>query len=181
MVRAGLTRWLCAPAMSGWGALLFGVAAVCLPTLVRLAVSGVVTGCEFTPYLPFVLLCAILLPWWVAGAVALMSVAVMGGMFGGALTHPPSCFVDSAIIFCASSSVMIGVAIIVRRTVAALQRRGPDESAGGIIFSLEKGEVWASWYGQASPMLLGSQRRVSEMMKDFLKQDEVAKRLNAKA
>ena len=51
-------------------------------------------------------------------------------------------------------------------------------SAGGIVFSLEKGEVWASWYGHGAPVHLGSQRKVSEMMEDFLAQVEVGKRLN---
>jgi|SRR6478672_6344278 hypothetical protein len=180
MVRAAFTRWLSAPPVSSWRALLFGLVALCLPTLVRLAVSGVVTGCEFTPYLPFVLLSAILLPWWVAGAVALGAVAVLGGMLGGAPTYGLSCFVDAATIFLASSAVMIGVAIAVRSTVAGLRRRGPDRSADGVVFSLEKGEVWASWYGEHSPMRLGPRRRVSEMMEDFLKQDELAKRLSAK-
>jgi hypothetical protein len=74
-------------------------------------------------------------------------------------------------IFLASSVAMIGVALLVRRTVTALQRRGRDPS-GGVIFSLEKGEVWASWHGQDLPVRLGSQKRVSEMMKDFLAHSE---------
>ena len=61
-----------------------------------------------------------------------------------------------------------------------MQKRGTDESLGGIVFSLERGEVWASWYGNAPPVLLGSQRKVSEMMQDFLKQEELGKRLNEK-
>jgi hypothetical protein len=153
------------------------VALVALPTLIRLAVNGVVAGCEFTPYLPFVLISAILLRGWVAGAVTLASVAVMGGALGGVPVHGWSCFIDSALMFLASSAVMIGVAILVRTTVAALQKGGSDESAGGVIFSLEKGQVWASWYGQDSPMLLGSHHRVTEMMEDFLKQEDLAKRL----
>jgi hypothetical protein len=47
-----------------------------------------------------------------------------------------------------------------------------------VIFSLDRGQVWASWYGQGPPVLLGSQRRVGEMMKDFLAHEELAKRLN---
>ena len=74
MVRAPLTGWL---------ALLGAIAAVALPTVVRVAVNGVVTGCEFTPYLPFVLISAILLGWKHAIAVALASVVVLGGLFFG--------------------------------------------------------------------------------------------------
>ncbi|HWL75611.1 MAG TPA: hypothetical protein VNQ74_17220, partial [Burkholderiaceae bacterium] len=69
--------------MSGWLALLCGIGAVAVPTIVRVAVNGVVTGCEFTPYLPFVLLSAIFLGWKQAIAVALASVAVLGGLFFG--------------------------------------------------------------------------------------------------
>jgi hypothetical protein len=180
MVRAALARWLFAPPMSGWPALIVAVVAVGIPTAVRWAVNGVVTGCEFTPYLPFVLLGAMLLRWWAAAGVALASVAIMGGVLGGAPAHGILCFLDSAAMFLASSLVMIGVAIFVRLTIATLQKRGADESSGGVIFSLEKGEVWASWYGGDAPMLLGSQPKVSAMMADFLQQEELGRRLGAK-
>ena len=81
-------------------------------------------------------------------------------------------------MFLVASSVTIGVAVIVRYVITAMQKRGADESLGGVVFSLEKGEVWASWYGQGPPVLLGSQRKVAEMMEDFLAQVEIGKRLN---
>ena len=180
MIRAELTRWLQLPFLTGRLALLCALVAVGLPTLVRWAVSGVVTGCEFTPYLPFVLVCAILLRWWQAGAVALASVAILGGLFSGSHAHQMDCFLPSAGIFLASSAVMIVVAVSVRRLVWMIQNRGADESAGGIVFSLEKGEVWASWYGQSAPVRLGSKRKVAEMMEDFLAQVEVGNRLNTR-
>ncbi len=179
MIRAGLTRWLQEPPATGWLALLGAIVAVAVPTLVRAAVNGVVTGCEFTPYLPFVLLAAIFLPWQLAGAAALLSVAILGGLFVG----PPSeflvsnCFLSGAAIFLASSAMMIGVVLLIRRVFAATQIRGIDESAGGVVFSLEKGQVWASWYGSGPPVPLGSQGRVSAMMQDFLAQVELGKRL----
>ena len=178
MFRAALTRWLQAPPVTGWMALVFALAALWIPTIIRLSVNGVVTGCEFTPYLPFILLCAILLRWWQAGAVALAAVAILGGVLAGSPYHNPSCFAPAAAIFLASSAVMIGVAILVRSVINALQKRGADESSGGIVFSLEKGQVLASWYGQGSPVLLGSQRKVSAMMEDFLAQEELGNRLN---
>ena len=173
-------RWLCAGPLSGWQAVLLACAAVSTPTIIRLAVNGIVTGCEFTPYLPFVFISAITLRWWAAGAVTLAAVAIMGGLFSGPLSAGLTCFRESAAIFLASSALMIGLAAFVRHTITSLQRRGDDESKGGIVFSLERGEVWASWYGQASPTLLGSHRKVSEMMWDFLKQQEVADRLSGK-
>ena len=179
MIRAGLTRWLSGPPLAGGYALLCGVAAIALPTLVRAAVNGVVTGCEFTPYLPFVLLAAILLRWWQAGAVALASVAILGGLFFGPLNNE-ACFVSSAGIFLAASAMMIGVVIMIRGVMVVLQGRGADESSE-IVFSLEEGEVWASWNGHGPSLRLGSQNNVAEMMEDFLAQVEVGKRLSRRS
>ena len=163
MMRNNLMRWLQAPPVTGTLALLVGVLAVAVPTAIRAAIDGVVTGCEFTPYLPFVLLSAILLRWWQAALVALASVAILGGIFIGPLHEfAPACFVSSAGIFLGSSAAMIFTMVVIRRVVRALQVRGEDESEGGIVFSLDRGQVWASWYGQGPPILLGSQRKVSE-------------------
>ena len=159
MIRAGSTRWLIMPLLTGRRALLCALAAIALPTLVRVAFGGVVTGCEFTPYLPFVLVCAILLRWWQAGAVAHASVGIMGGFLGGSHPHDLGCFMSAAGIFLASSAMLIGIAVSIRHLISALRNRGADESAGGIVFSLEKGEVWASWYGHGAPVHLGSQAR----------------------
>ncbi len=178
---ANLARWLQAAPATGRLALVGGITAVGMPTIIRTAIDGIVTGCEFTPYLPFVLLSAILLRWWQASAVALASVAILGGLF----VEPPSeflvseCFLSSAGIFLASSAIMIGTVILIRGVFAAIQRR--DEFAGGIVFSLEKEEVWATWYGSGPPMRLGSQERVEEMMEDFLAQGALGRRLAGKS
>lgn len=160
--------------------MLIAVGAVALPTAIRAAVSGTVTGCEFTPYLPFVFLCAVLIRWWQAGIVALACIAVLGGLLGGSPAARLPCFIPAAGIFIASSAVMIGIANLIRRTIEFVRCDPVDDSAGGIVFSLEKGEVWASWYGHGLPVRLGTQRKVSEMMEDFLAQAKVAKRLNRK-
>ena len=182
MIRAGLTRWIEAPRLTGPQALFCGIAAVALPTAVRAAVNGAVTGCEFTPYLPFVLVCAILMRGWQAAAVAVTSALILGGLFEGSLTHfEAACFQSAAAVFLASSAMIIGTVMIVRRTVAAVLSRGAYDASGGIIFSLEEGQVWASWHGNGPPVPLGSQERVSEMMEDFLAQVEVGKRLTRKS
>ena len=143
---------------------------IALPTIARAAINGTVTGCEFTPYLPFVLISAILIGWWQASAVALVSVAILGGLF----VAPPvvqlerPCFLAGAGMFLAASGAMIGTAVLVRRAFAGLQRRGADEAGGGIVFSVEQGEVWASWYGQGAPVRLGAERKVAETMRRFL-------------
>ena len=150
---------------------------VALPTGLRAIVDGVVTGCEFTPYLPFVLIAAILLPGLPAILVALAAVPILGGLFAPPQADP-ACFLSAAGIYLSASAVMIGAVLLIRAAFAAMQSRGADESPGGIVFSLDKGQVWASWYGQGPPVLLGSQKKVSAMMRDFLAQGEVAKRLN---
>jgi hypothetical protein len=172
------TRWLWEPALSGRRAFLFVILAVALPTAVRAAINGSVTGCEFTPYLPFVLLTAIIVGWWQAGLVALASVGVLGGLFvrpvHGFLTD--DCAVSAAGVFLASSVLIIFVVLAVRRLITIRQRN--RAAAGDVIFSLEEGEVWASWRGAGPPMSLGKQEQVEEMMEDFLAQGELGKRLN---
>ena len=181
MFRATLNRWVGAPIVTGWPALLCVIAAVALPTIVRVAVNGVVTGCEFTPYLPFVLISAILLGWKVAVAVALLSVALLGGLFFGSphAIHQGPCFQAAAGVFLASSALMLGIVAFARRIVASLLGH-PDNALRGAIFSLEDGEVWMSRHGQGPPVCLGSQAKVSEMMKDFLAQEELGKRLSSR-
>lgn len=178
MARARFWQWLRMLPMGGWQSLLCAFLAVALPTAVRAAVSGVVTGCEFTPYVPAVFLSAILLRWWLAGAVALTSTAIMGGIFEGSRGIELPCFASAAGIFIASSALMIGIAVVTRSVIARLQK--PNDDAGGLVFSLEKGEVWASWYGHDAPIRLGAQRKVTEMMEDFLAQVQLGKRLNHK-
>ena len=183
MIRKRLMQWLRDPVLNGRLALVCGIVAVAIPTAIRAAVNGTVTGCEFTPYLPFVLLSAIMLRWWQAGAVALVSVAVMGGLFAGSLSESLAqpCFQSSAGMFLGSSAIIVAVAAMVRRVIAEIQSRSIDESAGGIVFSLEKGQVWASWYGSSPPMRLGSRSKVEAMMEDFLAQGELAKRLSGES
>nr|ABN71544.1 hypothetical protein [uncultured bacterium] len=178
MTLTALARWLQAPPITGRLALLCGLCIVAVPTGVRAAINGAVTGCEFTPYLPFVLLAAILLPWWQAGIVALASVAILGGLFSGP-GHQlmAECFLTGAGVFLASSTLLVGVVVLIRQVFSATHLRGCDETAGGVVFSLEKNEVWASWYDQGPPVRLGSKQKVEAMMEDFLAQVEVAKRL----
>jgi len=131
-------------------------------------------------YLPFVVFCAILLPWWEASMVALAAVPILGLSFIGtpAELAASSCFQSSSGIFLAASAGMICLVAVARRVFVAIQRSGADESAGGVLFSLDDGKVWASWYGRGPRVLLGSEDKVSVMMADFLAQGEVAKRLS---
>lgn len=175
MIQAAFWRYLRAVPIGGWPSFLCALAAVALPTFLRVVVNGVVTGCEFTPYLPFVLISALILRGWLAGTVALTSVAIMGGLFDGFRIHALPCFASSAAMFLAASAVMIVIAVGGRKLLSALLK--PARDSGGLIFSLEKGEVWASWYGDDVPVRLGTQRKVAEMMEDFLAQVRLGKRL----
>src|SRR4051812_1672744 len=106
MIRADWIRWLQAPPVKGWASLFCALFAIWIPTVIRFSFNGVITGCEFTPYLPFVLACAILLVWWEAAAVALGCVAIMGGLFTNSNHFGLPCFVSSAMMFLGSSAVM---------------------------------------------------------------------------
>ena len=181
MFATGFDRLLRTPVLGGAPAFVFALFAVACPTLIRAAMTGGILGCEFTPYLPFVLGAAILLRWWQAGLVALASVAVMGGLFDGSMIFEMPCFPLAAAIFLAASAMMVGIAIILRRMLAALRNRGDDHADDEIVFSLKEGIVWASWYGDDAPVMLGTERKVSEMMEDFLAQGEVARRLAARS
>jgi hypothetical protein len=178
MFRDNFNRWLRDPLLTGRTAVLCGALALAVPTLVRAAVNGVMAGCEFTPYLPFVFLSAVMLRWRQAGAIALASVAILGGLLEGPPRHVLAmrCFLPSAGIFLAASAGLIAIAVLARKIIASLLK--PDDASGGIIFSLEKGEVWASWYGHGQPVRLGSRHTVANMMEDFLKQEQLAKRLD---
>lgn len=167
------------PQATGWRGLVYAIGAVAIPTAIRAAIDGVVTGCEFTPYLPFVLLAAILIGWWQAALVALTSVAVLGGLFIGSPGHflASACAKSSAEVFLGSSAIIIVAVTMVRHVVAELQSRRAEHGADGIIFSLDKGEVWASWNGSGEAMHLGSRERVEAMMEDFLAQGELGRRL----
>ena len=181
-LQAGFWKWVHGPLCTGRRALLSAIVVLTAATSLRAAVDPIVTGCEFTPFLPFILLSAILLRWWQAALVAMLSAGLMGvlfvGLANGGLVSP--CFLSSSAIFLGTSAVMIGGVFLVRQLFRALYRAGDDEAAGGVVFSLEDGEVWASWYGQGTPVLMGSEKKVSAMMKDFLAQVELGKRLNGK-
>ena len=177
-LRGAVGRVARAPLVSGKQALLGAIVAIAIPTGVRAAMTGTVVGCEFTPYLPFVLLSAILLGWRAAAFVSLSAVAILGGLVGPANAHfADSCFLAGAGVFLGSSAMTIGTVLAIRWAIERTQSRIPDESSDGIIFSLEKDKVWASWPGHGAPLLLGTKQSVGEMMEDYLKQVKLGERL----
>jgi len=179
-MKADFARWFLQQRLTGAQALLCAVVTLGLALAVRAAVDGVVQGCEFTPYLTAVLVCAILLRWWQAALVALAAPILHGSAFMGIPWHflDSACFQSTGGMFLLSSAVIIGIAVMVRQMLE-LQRNSGANGSGGIVFSLEKGEVWASWYGTGLPVRLGERNRVETMMADFLAQSELGKRLES--
>jgi hypothetical protein len=171
-----------APSIRGFPAILCVLLTAGVPSAIRASVDGFVSGCELTIYLPFVLLAAIFMGWKYAAATAVASVAfaefVVMGPHHSFLSS--ACSIYSLSVFTAVSTVMIALVYGLRRLVRSrLAKIGSSE--GDIVFSLENGQAWASWYGQASPVQLGPHEEVAEMMQDFIAQLEVGKRLQAAA
>ena len=84
------------------------------------------------------------------------------------------------IIFMTSAALLIVLAEAVRVIVEnSLRPTRPDGFSTPVVFSLEGGQAWASWYGSHSWVRLGPEDDVAEMMRDFLAQRELAKRLES--
>jgi len=182
MTRDDLIDLLLAPSITGARATLYTILAAGVPTLIRAGVAGFVSGCELTIYLPFVLLAAVFMGWRYGLATALTS-AVLAQFVVMGPHHPfmaSPCSIYSLSVFSVGSAVIIGTVHGLRHLIAS-RSEAPGSSDGGIIFSLEKGQAWASWYGQSSHVQLGPQSEVAEMMEDFLAQLEVGRRLNRSA
>ena len=185
MTRIGtLGNWFAKPPVTGGWAIFWAVAAVAAPTLIRASLDGIVVGVAVTPYVPFVLLAAIFLGWRHAAFVALASALIADAAFIG----PPRQFLEGptdivALGFFLLASAMI-IAFVNEIRSELSERHGSassTEGPGGIVFSLEGGQAWASWYGSGPAIRLGPQEEVAKMMEDFLAQIELAKYLTQKA
>lgn len=165
----------------GW-AFFWSLVAVAVPTVIRNSVQGIVTGCESVAFVPAVLLTAIFLGWRYAALVALASAFVADALFLGhdrMLLEGP-CDYFGVSTFLISSTLIIGAVEAIRSEIAPTAKSDTiDQPSTGIVFSLEGGQAWASWYGEGSAVRLGSQKEVAEMMQDFLAQIELAKRLGS--
>ena len=184
MSRAELLRRLMEPSIGGVRALGLGIVLIAVPTLIRAAVDSFVTGCEFSVYLPFVLVAALFMEWRYAAIVALASVGLADYLF---MTHPPSflhgpCDIYVVGVYLAASALIVGAVAFIRKIVAASFSPGDlKDQPGPVVFSLEEDQAWAGWHGRRSTVRLGQKDDVAEMMEDFLAQLELAQRLNKRS
>ena len=179
-VRA-LKRSLEKPPVTGIYALVCVIAAVALPTIIRCLVDDAVTGVAFSPYIPFVLLAAVLVEQKYAVSVAVVSAAVADLLFIEPRFEPLAGPTDAfgIFIFLVSAALIVGLIHVARLAIASHPRPAAcGDGRTGIIFSLEKGQALASWSGSGRPLRLGPESEVAEMMQDFLDQLELGKRLN---
>lgn len=178
---AALKKVLRAPPLKAGWALLFGLAAIIVPTFIRALALGSGAGTVFTLYIPFVLLAAALLRARHALIVALGSAAVGNFLFMGdwaRFAGVPGDLIGVA-AFLLSSALIIGFVRAARKLVEGPHEAG--EEAQGVVFSSEGGQAWASWYSARPSVRLGPKTEVAVMMEDFLAQMEVGERLARRA
>jgi len=172
-------KWFLAPPIGGSGALLLGISAVVLPTLVRAIAQPVVTGIPLETYVPFILLSAIALDWRHAAIVAVVSALVGSTLFIEPrfvfLAGPTDIF--AILIFLVGSAMIIKFVHEVRGIVVEAPGSRAAKHRPGIVFSCESGDAWASWQGHNCTVRLGSQDEVAAMMEDFLAQRQLGKTL----
>jgi len=177
-----LTNLLVAPPLAGRQAALLSLGALAVPTVILSSDHALRAGACCTTFFPFVMLSAILMSPTYASAVALGSVGLADSLFMGPrfeiFESPMDRFGDISSL--TSFALIIGLAYLVRMAVVRLLRMRDDpENSSGVIFSLERGQAWASWPGAAT-VRLGPQKEVAEMMQDFLAQIELGERLAAR-
>jgi hypothetical protein len=178
--RAELMRRLLEPSVTGTRAIGLITLCIAIPTLIRAAVDGLVTGCELSVFLPFVLVAAIFMEWRYAAIVALGSVGLADYLF---MTHTAffsgPCDLYVVGVFLTSSTLIISLVQFIRFRFAGVISTDRSEFASGqVVFSLENNKAWAGWHGRKTMVQLGTKDDVAEMMEEFLAQLELAERLN---
>jgi len=186
MIRTALASLLAMPPLAGPLAPLIAVAAISIPTAILSLDHALPAGACCTTYFPSVLLSAVLVllsavligPAY-ASLVAVASAGLADALFMGPryqlLESPMDTFGDTASLI--SSALIICLVFVCRKALAERGRPQASTPADGVIFSRERGQVWASWYGDEPPICLGPERRVTSMMEDYLAQVDLAKRL----
>ena len=177
-----VSRLLLAPPAIGWRALIYGLCLIAIPTILRIMLYELIQGrLAFFVYIPFVIAAGALLTWRHAATVALACGIIADFFFiEPTLTFSISAYeVIGFAIFTVSSVLIIALVEAVRTIVEnSLRPTRPEGLPTPIVFSLEGGQAWVSWYGSHSWVRLGPEEEVAEMMEDFLAQRELAARLS---
>ena len=180
MIMERMTKLLLAPPATGRRALVIATLLVIIPTVIRLVIGLWLDRLPFFAYIPFVVLGAVMLHWRWAAGVALASWLVADMLFMGPAFRPSfgAFEVIGFVIFMCSAMLVIALVEAARMIIENSLR--PARTGGfhaPVVFSLEGGQAWASWYGSHSWVRLGPEADVAEMMEDFLAQRELGKRL----
>jgi len=187
MTRTDLLRsWFVAPPLAGKWVILWILVSLPVATVIRSSMhcSDAIGDC-CAPFFVFVLLTAILLGSLAAVVAAIASMVVSILLFSQQ-AHPmqmgEGSELLSAILFALYCVLIICSVEYVRRAFARFSRIATTkETSSGVIFSLEKGQAWASWPGSPSPVRLGPEHEVTAMMEDFIAQVELGHRLAERA
>jgi hypothetical protein len=172
--------WLFQSPLDGRWAFTVSVAAVAIPTVIRLGMSPQIDDQACTIFCPFVLATAILCGWRFALPVAFGSAIACNTILMGTpyRFHVERSEIEGLSTFLAYSGFVILVVALFRLKAArSLRQAGAEERMSGVVFSLDDGQAWASWYGIDAPVRLGPQDEVVQMMEDFIAQVELGKRL----
>jgi hypothetical protein len=177
-----LSRLLLAPPASGRKALLIGILLIAVPTGIRFLIDDIVhSRLPFFAFIPFVILGGALLSWRGAALVAVCSWLVADLLYMEpryTIDFDPIELIGFA-VFAVSAILIIGLVESVRTIVDnSLRPARPEGFSTPVVFSLERGQAWASWYGSHSWVRLGPDEEVAEMMRDFLAQRELGKKFD---
>ena len=172
-------NWLFSPPVHGLWAVAIAIAGIALPTFIRLSLLPSINDESCTFFCPFVLTVAILCGWRYAlatavGGAIMCNTVLMGSPYR---FHFEKRELEVLLTFLFYSVFIISVVWLFRTTAArSLRQAGAEESASGVVFSLDGGQAWASWYGVDAPVRLGRPEEVVPMMEDFIAQVNLAKR-----
>ena len=172
-----LVRTLQRPPLTGARAVLFGLAAVAIPTLIYKVAVGNGVALAFIVYVPSVVLAAVFMRSWHA-ALLVLACAAAGDWFfleqQNQITFSASDLVGVPIFLFSSALILGGVRAIKSLLHAAFS---PNAAPSNVLFSEEKGHAWAHWHGDRPSLPLGPHEEVADMMEDYLAQVELGKRL----
>jgi len=172
-----LIRTLQRPPLTGARAVLFGLAAVAVPTLIHSVVVGSGVALAFIVYVPSVALAAVFMRSWHAALLTLACAAAADWFFleqQNQLTFSASDLVGVPVFLLSSALILGGVRAIKSLLQATFS---PNAAPTKVIFSEEKGHAWAHWHGDRPSLPLGPHEEVADMMEDYLAQVELGKRL----